>query len=202
VEVQFARANALSAYKSSSLKDIGHSVQQVVTLQEEIKLHIDFCRGYGLSEADIIGEEEDQATTAYTRYVLDIGMSQDYLALQIALLPCLIGYGIIAKRLYEDPSTVRVGSKYWKWIEQYVAEEYREAMMRGSELVEKHAQGLSPGRIEELAKIFIHATNVSILLTITDYPTLMLHRWREVSGTWDLELVRNLGEKEGSITAS
>lgn len=159
--MQFARANALSAYKSSNLKDIGRSVQQVVTLQEEIKLHIDFCKEYGLSEINIINEEEDQATTAYTRYVLDIGMSQDYLALQIALLPCLIGYGIIAKRLYEDTNTVRVGSKYWKWIEQYVAEEYRDAMMRGSELVEKHAAGLSPTRVEELAKIFVHATNVS-----------------------------------------
>lgn len=58
--VQFARANALSAYKSSSLKDIGRSVQQVVTLQEEIQLHIDFCKEYGLEEADIIGQEEDQ----------------------------------------------------------------------------------------------------------------------------------------------
>ena len=152
----------MSAYKSSSLADIGRSVQQVVTLQEEIKLHIEFCREYGLEEEDIVRQEEDQATTAYTRYVLDIGQSQDWLALQIALLPCLIGYGIIAKRLYEDPNTVRVGSKYWKWIEQYVAEEYRDAMMRGSDLIEKHAAKLSPSRIEELAQIFIHATNVSI----------------------------------------
>jgi thiaminase II len=158
--VQFARANALSAYKSSSLPDIGRSVQQVVTLQEEIKYHIDFCKEYGLSEEDIVNEEEDQATTAYTRYVLDVGMSQDYLALQIALLPCLIGYGIIAKRLYEDPNTVRVGSRYWKWIEQYVASEYREAMMRGSDLIEKFATGLSPQRVEELAGIFVHATNM------------------------------------------
>ncbi|KAI8936893.1 hypothetical protein NX059_006125 [Plenodomus lindquistii] len=160
--VQFARATALSAYKSSSLADIGQSVQQVVTLQEEIKLHIEFCKEYGLSEQDIIREEEDQATTAYTRYVLDIGQSQDWLALQIALLPCLVGYGVIAKRLYEDPSTVRVGSRYWKWIEQYVAAEYREAMMRGSDLIEKHAVKLSPSRVEELAQIFIHATNVSV----------------------------------------
>lgn len=159
--MQFARATALSAYKSSNLSDIGRSVQQVVTLQEEIQLHIEFCKEYGLSEANIINQEEDQATTAYTRYVLDIGMSQDFLALQIALLPCLIGYGIIAKRLYEDPNTVRTGSKYWKWIEQYVADEYRDAMVRGSELVEKHAAGLSPSRVEELARIFVHATNVS-----------------------------------------
>jgi thiaminase len=127
--VQFARANALSAYKSSSLKDIGRSVQQVVTLQEEIKLHVEFCKEFGLEEGDIVGEEEDQATTAYTRYVLDIGQSQDWLALQVALLPCLIGYGIIARRLYEDPQTVREGGRYWAWIEQYVGQEYVDAMM-------------------------------------------------------------------------
>ena len=169
-------------------------MQQVVTLQEEIQLHIDFCKGYGLSEADIINEEEDQATTAYTRYVLDIGMSQDYLALQIALLPCLIGYGIIAKRLYEASHPYSAGIKYWKWIEQYVAEEYREAMMRGSELVERHAEGLSPSRVEELAGIFIHATNVSILMEMIDDGLLMLQRWREASGTWASELARKESE--------
>jgi thiaminase len=60
--VQFARATALSAYKSNSLKDIGRSVQQVVTLQEEIKLHIEFSKEYGLEEADIIAQEEDQGS--------------------------------------------------------------------------------------------------------------------------------------------
>lgn len=65
-----------------------------------------------------------------SRYVLDIGQSEDWLALQIALLPCLIGYGIIAKRLYDDPKTVRE-SKYWKWIETYVADDYGEAMKNG-----------------------------------------------------------------------
>jgi thiaminase len=174
--VQFARANALSAYKSSSLKDIGRSVQQVVTLQEEIQLHIAFCKEYGLEEADIVGQEEDQgrsiynnnlatlvtwiATTAYTRYVLDIGQSQDWLALQVALLPCLIGYGMIARRLYEDPKTIREGSRYWAWIEQYVGQEYMDAMMRGSDLIEEHAGNQSVSRVEELAQVFIHATNV------------------------------------------
>jgi len=183
--VQFSRATALSAYKSSNLKDIGMSVQQVVTLQEEIKLHINFCKEYGLSEANIINTEEDQATTAYTRYVLDVGMSQDWLALQIALLPCLIGYGIIAKRLYEDPDSVRVGSRYWTWIEQYVADEYRQAMIRGSELVEKHAEGLSLSRVEELVKIFVHATNVSDIAASVLSIILIGVRWREDFGTWD-----------------
>ena len=65
------------------------------------------------------------------RYVLDIGQSEDWLALQIALLPCLIGYGMIARRVFDDPSSVREGNRYWKWVETYVAEDYIEAMKTG-----------------------------------------------------------------------
>jgi thiaminase len=113
-----------------------------------------------------------------TRYVLDIGQSEDWLALQIALLPCLIGYGIIARQLYDDPNTLREGNKYWKWIETYVAEDYLDAMQVGRgttrhyegmvlradvpDLIETHAGKQSSSRIDELARIFIHATNVSV----------------------------------------
>jgi thiaminase len=66
------------------------------------------------------------------RYVLDIGQSQDWLALQVALAPCLLGYGGIAKRLHDDPKTKREGNIYWKWIENYVADDYAEAVGVGS----------------------------------------------------------------------
>lgn len=66
------------------------------------------------------------------RYLLDIGQAQDWLALQISLTPCLIGYGVIATRLYDDPNTKREGNIYWKWIENYVADDYTEAVKVGS----------------------------------------------------------------------
>lgn len=66
-QIQFARANALAAYKSSSLVDINRSVQQVVTLQEEIKLHIEFCKEYGLEVEDIERQQEDQGMARFTR---------------------------------------------------------------------------------------------------------------------------------------
>lgn len=72
------------------------------------------------------------ACTAYSRYILDVGQSQDWLALQMALAPCLIGYGAIARRLYSDESTPREGNQYWKWIENYIADDYTEAVRLGS----------------------------------------------------------------------
>ena len=60
--------------------------------------------------------------------MLDIGQSEDWFALQISIAPCLVGYGLIAKRLYDDPKTKREGNVYLQWIENYVAEDYVKAV--------------------------------------------------------------------------
>ena len=87
-------------------------------------------------ETKVIGLICISACTSYSRYILDVGQSEDWLALQVALSPCLIGYGVIAKRLHSDEKSVRTNNKYWKWIENYIAEDYSEAVRTGS--------GLSP----------------------------------------------------------
>jgi hypothetical protein len=94
---------------------------------------------------------------------------------------------MIARRLYEDPKTIREGSRYWAWIEQYVGQEYMDAMMRGSDLIEEHAGKQSVSRVEELAQIFIHATNVGPAVRRSCSlcsPKLICNRWKGDSGTW------------------
>lgn len=54
------------------------------------------------------------------------------MGLQIALAPCLLGYGAVAKHLYSDPRSKREGNTYWTWIENYVAEDYVAAVRTGS----------------------------------------------------------------------
>jgi thiaminase len=68
------------------------------------------------------------------RYVLDIGLSEDWVALQMSMAPCLLGYGAIARRLYDDPrtKTKSEGNIYWNWIENYVADDYVQAVKAGS----------------------------------------------------------------------
>ncbi|KAF1812986.1 thiamine biosynthesis protein-like protein (Thi-4) [Eremomyces bilateralis CBS 781.70] len=160
--IQFARANALAAYKAKTLADIQQAVNAVADIQRETALHITFCEEYGLSKSDIERAEESQACTAYTRYVLDVGHSEDWLALQIALLPCLLGYGVIATRLIAHPDTVQEANQYYQWIEQYAGPDYQDAVRQGRALIEEHATKLSPSRVEELVAIFIHATKMEI----------------------------------------
>lgn len=94
--------------------------------------------------------------------MLDIGQSEDWLALQMALAPCLLGYGAVAQMLAAHPDTVREqqANTYWPWIENYGAADYVEAVRLGSELIEKKICQCSPARIEELIEIFIHGTRM------------------------------------------
>jgi thiaminase len=73
------------------------------------------------------------ACTAYSRYILDIGASEDWLALQIAMFPCLIGYHHIAQRLssIQDPSAPKNANRYRQWIDNYIADDYTQAVGKG-----------------------------------------------------------------------
>ncbi|KAM3436570.1 hypothetical protein NHJ13734_005034 [Beauveria thailandica] len=162
--VQFARANALAAYKAKNITDIQRSNEIVSHIVREMDLHINYCKGFGISEQQIQATPELQACTAYTRHVLDVGQSDDLLALQVALAPCLLGYGAVAQMLAAHPATVRdpQANKYWPWIETYGAADYVEAVRLGSDIIEKKIRDCSPARIEELVKIFIHGTKMEI----------------------------------------
>src|ERR1700736_2263062 len=74
----FARAWGLAVYKSDTLAEMRRAQRLVAaTLDVEIGLHIDYCRGWGLSEAAMAAEPEASETIAYTRFVLDRAVAGD-----------------------------------------------------------------------------------------------------------------------------
>ncbi|GAP89316.1 putative phosphomethylpyrimidine kinase [Rosellinia necatrix] len=160
--VHFARANALASYKAKNIRDIAAGAKIVQHIHTEMRLHIDYCKSFGIGIEEIEATEEHQACTAYTRYVLDIGQSEDWLGLQVALAPCLLGYGALAKQLHADSRTKTEENTYWPWILNYVADDYVQAVQTGCELMERNAVLHSLSRIEEFVKIFIHATKMEI----------------------------------------
>lgn len=51
----------------------------------------------------------------------------------MALAPCLLGYGAVAKMLHTHESTRRGAENvYWPWIQNYVADDYVQAVRLGS----------------------------------------------------------------------
>lgn len=130
---QYARAYALAIYKARNLEDMRRALPSVSALLEtEINHHVTYCEQWGLTEADLENEPEDFGTVAYTRYVLDAGMTGDLVELYAALAPCSIGYAVIGKALLESSDTQLEGNPYRSWIELYGGEEFQSGVAQGA----------------------------------------------------------------------
>ncbi len=84
--IHFARAYALAAFKSDGLEDMRQAAATLDALTNtEMGLHVTYCAGWGLSEAEMAALPEAEANLAYTRFVLDAGAAGDLLDLVFAL---------------------------------------------------------------------------------------------------------------------
>ncbi|MBO6559548.1 MAG: thiaminase II [Nisaea sp.] len=158
--IHFARAYGLAVYKSDRLEDM-RAASAVISgiLDVEMELHVKYCAGWGLSEAEMAALPEDPACMAYTRYVLERGMAGDVLDLHVALAPCVVGYGVIGQRLAADPETKREGNPYLAWIEMYSGEEYLDVARGAAAHIEDLAERRGgEARFGELSKTFDAAT--------------------------------------------
>jgi thiaminase/transcriptional activator TenA len=159
--LHFARAWGLAVYKSDTFAEIRRAQSLVAAiLGVEIGLHIDYCRGWGLSEAAMNAEPEAPETIAYTRFVLDRGLAGDRLDLEIALAPCVIGYAEIAAERMADPAT-RHDNPYRDWLAMYAGDEYQAlAREAAAALDEQFGRRGGEGRLPGLAAIFTTAARL------------------------------------------
>ncbi len=125
--IHFSRAYALAVFKSEELDDMRQAAATLdALLNTEMSLHIRTCAGWGLSETDLLAVPEAAQNMAYTRFVLEKGLSGDLLDLLVALAPCVLGYGEIGARLMRERAGDLAGNPYRDWIETYGGSEYQE----------------------------------------------------------------------------
>ena len=162
--IHFARAYALAAYKSRDLGELRHAFEGLKTILDvELGLHVEYCRGWGISEQDLARLPEARATLAYTRYVLDTGHRGDLLDLHVALAPCLVGYGEIAQWLNGRATTVRgPANPYDAWIAMYESEAFQQAMADERAWLDARLAEVAPARFAELTAVFRDATRLEI----------------------------------------
>lgn len=162
--IQFARAWALTAYKSSTLDDLRHAKNMLYAIaDEELQLHIDYCRTWGVSEQELQALPEARATLAYSRYVLDTGNRGDLLDMQVALAPCVIGYAEIARWLNGRAQTVRgARNPYEAWISMYEGQAFQDAAAAAHAWIDAQLAEVGPRRMAQLTRIFRDATRLEI----------------------------------------
>ncbi|OUR76633.1 thiaminase II [Alphaproteobacteria bacterium 46_93_T64] len=160
--MHFARAYALAAYKADNLADMKAASETVTALVDtEMRLHVEYCAGWGITEAEMQAVEEAPENMAYTRYVLEKGMSGDILDLYVALAPCVVGYGEIGARLLVSANTNRDKNPYLPWIEMYGGDEYQPVSDAAIEQIDRLAKTrFTEARFDSLSKTFREATKL------------------------------------------
>jgi len=160
--IEFARAYALSVYKSPQLADMREGAAGLsAILDVEMDLHVKLCAGWGLSPRDLEQAAPAAEMLAYTRYVLDAGMRGDLLALKVSLAPCVIGYAEIATRLAAHSDAQVSTNPYRDWIAEYAGAPYQEVAMKARAHLDRLSDRYAtPAREAELAAIFREATRL------------------------------------------
>jgi len=122
--LHFSRAWAMAVVKSETVDQMRTAVATANALiNEEIQLHIKICAREGISEEQLLQAEEAPENLAYTRFVMDAGISGDLLDLLAALAPCIFGYREISMRLANCTDTTPL---YREWIDVYGSDNYRD----------------------------------------------------------------------------
>jgi thiaminase/transcriptional activator TenA len=165
----FARAYALAVYKSDDVVEMRQAAATLDALiNDEMSLHVQYCAGWGIDETEMGSAPEDAANMAYTRYVLERGLSGDLLDLLVALSPCVAGYGEIGQRLAALDSATAPGNPYRQWVVTYGGEDYQGVARASIEQLDRvAARRLGPvarmsPRWPELARTFREATRLEI----------------------------------------
>jgi thiaminase/transcriptional activator TenA len=165
----FARAWALVAYKAFDLQEMrAASATMDALINQEMRLHVETCAGWDISEAEMAVTPEARANMAYTRFVLETGLSGDLLDLLTALAPCVMGYGEIGARLAADPQTCWDANPYREWLDLYSGDEFQDVGRQACAQLDRVAAARLGGpptespRWPELCRIFDQATRLEI----------------------------------------
>ncbi|CAE6488947.1 unnamed protein product [Rhizoctonia solani] len=134
----YARAHGLLAAKSSTFSGAAAAATIVLHIVRESQMHVDYCGKWGVTPEELENTPELPATSAYARYIMDVGYQGDDFMLIIAVASCLLGYAEVGKKLLAGGANTE-GNPYKRWIEDYGGVEFQEATRRGIDLMEQRA---------------------------------------------------------------
>ncbi|KAG9119965.1 hypothetical protein FRC07_004761 [Ceratobasidium sp. 392] len=142
----YARAHGLLAAKASTYAASGTAATIVLRIVRESQMHVDYCTQWGVTPADLAATPNPPATTAYARYILDVGLQGDDFMLIIAVASCLLGYAEIGKKL-KLSGEASDDNPYKRWVDDYSGAEFQEALQRDLDLMEERAAADPPSAI-------------------------------------------------------
>ncbi|OOF40815.1 MULTISPECIES: thiaminase II [Rodentibacter] len=157
----YSRAFALGIFKAKNFKEMAVPRQTLDILSQEIQLHLDYCKQWGISEQEIADTPESPACIAYTRYLLDVGMTGGLAELYAAITPCAVGYVQAADYITTHYPRLP-NNPYQDWIDTYSSADFQQAATETADFLTALCQSLNTNQLAHIQNIFTTATRMEV----------------------------------------
>lgn len=153
----YARIYGKAMYHSKTLKDIQlfYSVLCFVT-DTESTVRLRYLKQFGLTDNDIENIAPLPENQNYIDFMLDIAEEGSVCKMLMAVLPCMLSYSYIFRKIASEPETQK--SRYWDFIEDYADDRYAADCRLWSDFADEKCADLFSPEKQELAAIFEKAS--------------------------------------------
>lgn len=152
--INYAKCYARLALNATNARELRFAMKcQNAIIDGEIQLHRSILT-MGIDADGLDGDDESLANIAYTRYMLGVGESGDYLDMLVALSACSVGYAYIGKEILQNLKQIPQNHPYKEWIETYSGDIFQAEAREFEEFVNSYSSQVDESKFKRLSKIF------------------------------------------------
>ena len=159
--VEYGRVFAFAAARAPDLATMRRLATLLTeTLETELDLHRSYVAEFGITEADLSAESMLPTTRAYTDFLVRHAATSDFAVVLAALLPCMWGYSELGRRLAASGPPPE--PRYARWVEMYAAPEFADLAAWCRDLLDQHADGVTPVVARHLEDAFLTSSRYEL----------------------------------------
>ncbi|EHH5700393.1 thiaminase II [Campylobacter coli] len=159
--LNYAKCYARLALNSNTAKELRFAMKfQNYIVEGEMELHRAIL-SLGINADELDAKDESLVNIAYSRYMLSVGESGDFLDMLVALSACAIGYGYIGAEIYQRLGKEKLQNHpYKEWILTYSSDEFQNEIKEFEDFLNSYTQQISQEKFENLSEIFYNVVRL------------------------------------------
>ncbi|EOH7148111.1 thiaminase II [Campylobacter coli] len=159
--IHYAKCYARLALNAKNAEELRFAMKfQNYIIEGEIELHKSILK-LGIDADKLNIKDESLTNIAYTRYMLSVGESGDFLDMLVALSACAIGYGYIGAEIYKRLDKEKLQNHpYKEWISTYSSDEFQNEIKEFEDFLNSYTQKISQEKFENLSEIFYNVVRL------------------------------------------
>lgn len=159
--IHYAKCYARLALNAKNAEELRFAMKfQNYIIEGEIELHKNILK-LGVDADKLNVKDESLTNIAYTRYMLSVGESGDFLDMLVALSACAIGYGYIGAEIYKRLDKEKLQNHpYKEWILTYSSDKFQNEIKEFEDFLNSYTQKISQEKFENLSEIFYNVVRL------------------------------------------